>query len=347
MSLVGNFTANDDRENRFNGVAAKGSKGERDYAADESSGDEETPEEAQRRADQEVAGLARTMSRRSDAAHTSSDDPLRPTPDSQFDPWSDNFNARAWSKAVWSLTNLAHRTAGVAFENLGAHGYGTDSDYQSTVGNMPLKAFGMLKGLVSRNKGRRVQILEGVDGLLEPGDMLVVLGPPGRCVLLQSLVLQSCILFQSRSDLSAADSRRRRARSGCSTFLKTLAGETQGFKVDPESNINYKGITPEQMKKNLCVCALLGRPRRRERSLTPLLSPFAAPARQSSAYSSSLVLHARVRGPDVSSHSSAETEQHFPQLTVGQTLEFAAEARAVRPPPPRPLFLATLSVMCK
>lgn len=187
MSLVGNFTANGDRENRYNGVAAPSNKGERDYTGDQSSGeDEETPEEAQRRADQEVAGLARTMSRRSDAAGTSSDDPLRPAPDSQFDPWSDNFDARAWSKAVYSLTNLAHRTAGVAFENLGAYGYGTDSDYQSTVGNMPLKAFGMLKGLVSRNKGKRVQILDGVDGLLEPGDMLVVLGPPGRCALPRS-----------------------------------------------------------------------------------------------------------------------------------------------------------------
>ncbi|GAA5847250.1 hypothetical protein JCM9279_006157 [Rhodotorula babjevae] len=256
MSLVGNFTANGDRENRYNGAGATGNKGERDYMADESSGDDETPEEAQRRADQEVTGLARTMSRRSDAAagDTSSDDPLRPTPDSIYDPWSENFNARAWSKAVWSLTNLAHRTAGVAFENLGAYGYGTDSDYQSTVGNMPLKAFGKLKGLVSRNKGKRVQILDGVDGLLEPGDMLVVLGPPG---------------------------------SGCSTFLKTLAGETQGFKVDPESNINYKGITPEQMKKNFAGEAIY----------------------------------------------SAETEQHFPQLTVGQTLEFAAAARAPRNPP--------------
>ncbi|TNY20426.1 xenobiotic-transporting ATPase [Rhodotorula diobovata] len=237
MSLVGNFTTNKDREDRFGGVASHNNTHKNDNAPEEESSEpEETPEETERRAQQEVAGLARTMSRR------------------KFDPWSDSFDARAWSKAVYAMIGTAHRTAGVAFENLGAYGYGTDSDYQSTVGNMPLKAWGMLKSLVSRNKGKRVQILDGVDGVLEPGDMLVVLGPPG---------------------------------SGCSTFLKTLAGETHGFKVNPESTINYKGITPAQMKKNFAGEAIY----------------------------------------------SAETEQHFPNLTVGQTLEFAAEARAPRVPP--------------
>jgi ABC-type multidrug transport system ATPase subunit len=32
--------------------------------------------------------------------------------------------------------------------------------------------------------------------------------------------------------------------------LKTIAGETHGFEVDPESYINYQGITPKQMSKN-------------------------------------------------------------------------------------------------
>lgn len=47
--------------------------------------------------------------------------------------------------------------------------------------------------------------------------MLVVLGPPG---------------------------------SGCSTFLKTIAGETHGFFVDESSYLNYQGISPELMRKN-------------------------------------------------------------------------------------------------
>lgn len=47
--------------------------------------------------------------------------------------------------------------------------------------------------------------------------MLVVLGPPG---------------------------------SGCSTFLKTISGEINGFYVDKNSYINYQGISPKQMHKD-------------------------------------------------------------------------------------------------
>jgi hypothetical protein len=32
-----------------------------------------------------------------------------------------------------------------------------------------------------------------------------------------------------------------RSRSGCSTLLKTIAGETHGLFVDEESYINYQG----------------------------------------------------------------------------------------------------------
>lgn len=73
--------------------------------------------------------------------------------------------------------------------------------------------------------------------------------------------------------------------SGCSTFLKTLANAVHGFHLAEETKINYRGITPAQMKKNFAGETIY----------------------------------------------SAETEDHLPMLTVGQTLEFAAMARAVRP----------------
>lgn len=38
--------------------------------------------------------------------------------------------------------------------------------------------------------------------------------------------------------------------SGCSTLLKTIAGETHGIYVDPTSEINYQGISAKQMRKN-------------------------------------------------------------------------------------------------
>ena len=55
---------------------------------------------------------------------------------------------------------------------------------------------------------RKVQILNGIDGVLDAGEMLVVLGPPG---------------------------------SGCTTFLKTIAGEMNGIYLDGDSHLNYRG----------------------------------------------------------------------------------------------------------
>lgn len=53
-----------------------------------------------------------------------------------------------------------------------------------------------------------MQILEGLDGVLESGEMLVVLGPPG---------------------------------SGCTTLLKTIAGEMNGLYLDSQAEMNYRG----------------------------------------------------------------------------------------------------------
>lgn len=53
-----------------------------------------------------------------------------------------------------------------------------DLDYQKTVGNLPLSLASTARDLIS-NRKRKVQILNGLDGVLESGEMLVVLGPPG------------------------------------------------------------------------------------------------------------------------------------------------------------------------
>ena len=90
------------------------------------------------------------------------------------------------------------RTAGVSFRNLSAHGFGGGADYQKNVANSLLAGFGAVRDMISKKK-TRIDILRNFEGLVHAGEMLVVLGPPG---------------------------------SGCSTFLKTLAGETHGFKVD-------------------------------------------------------------------------------------------------------------------
>jgi ATP-binding cassette subfamily G (WHITE) protein 2 (PDR) len=171
--------------------------------------------------------------------------------DSQLDPNGSQFNPRAWAKEFLRLrTSISGgsppRTTGVAWSDLNAYGFGSATDFQKNVGSVLLDGAKLLNNLLHHDK-RRVEILRDFDGVVQQGEMLAVLGPPG---------------------------------SGCSTLLRTIAGDTYGFRVD--ANINYSGIHPKQM---------------------------------SSAF----------RGDAI---YTAEVDDHFPHLTVGDTLYFAARARS-------------------
>lgn len=102
------------------------------------------------------------------------------------------------------------RGAGIAFRSLNVYGFGTTTDYQKTVANYPLAYFSLLGALFGRIRKSRIDILQNFEGLVSSGEMLLVLGKPG---------------------------------SGCTTFLKTLAGHTHGLYVDQSSVINYQGRT--------------------------------------------------------------------------------------------------------
>lgn len=104
--------------------------------------------------------------------------------DSKLDPFSPNFDAMAWARRIMDIyhgdaENNPLRSVGVGFKNLSVFGYGSDSEYQPTVANIVLSLASQVRQLVSSNK-RKVSILNNFDGLLEAGEMLVVLGPPGR-----------------------------------------------------------------------------------------------------------------------------------------------------------------------
>ncbi|PVH68490.1 P-loop containing nucleoside triphosphate hydrolase protein, partial [Cadophora sp. DSE1049] len=90
--------------------------------------------------------------------------------------------------------------------------------------------------------------LQNLDGIIQPGELLVVLGRPG---------------------------------SGCSTLLKTMCGELHSLNVNDGSIVHYDGIPQKQMVKEF---------------------------KGEIAY-------------------NQEVDKHFPHLTVGQTLEFAAATR--------------------
>jgi len=272
MSVVGNFPVqNFDRTSAQQGIGNPSQAGRLNseestinqdekphtHTSDSSSlGRVQTTEEKEQRfRDEDVHNLARKFTSQS---HQSvyNENPFEAPEDSRLNPNSPNFSARAFAKSLLNLQardpeKWKQRTAGFAFKDLNVYGFGSDTDYQKSVGNVLLEVSGAVKKLIGSEKPRKIDILQHLDGVVHNGEMLVVLGPPG---------------------------------SGCSTLLKTIAGETNGFYIDEKSEINYQGIAPAQMHKDF-------------------------------------------RGEAI---YTAEVDVHFPQLTVGQTLEFAAQARAPR-----------------
>ncbi|KAM4062813.1 ABC-2 type transporter [Hirsutella rhossiliensis] len=213
--------------------------------------DTETDKAEMERRSSAVQALARSYSRASVAANHQN--PFLAGPDSPLNPASSSFSGREWAKAVVDLVSSdgsAFRSAGVCFQNLNVHGFGESTDYQKDVANVWLSAAGFVRRLMGSGR-QRIDILRHFDGLVRTGEMLVVLGPPG---------------------------------SGCSTFLKTIAGEMNGIYVDDGSYFNYQGMTAKEM-------------------------------------------HSRHRGEAI---YTAEVDVHFPQLSVGDTLTFAARARQPR-----------------
>jgi pleiotropic drug resistance (PDR) family protein len=203
----------------------------------------------------EVTDLARKLTRESTRWGEAENTFLETKEDSTLNPHSPNFKARNWMKNLLAVTSrdperYPQRQAGVSFRNLSVHGYGSPTDYQKDVFNSLLQV-GALARMITGTGKQKIQILSDFDGLVKSGEMLVVLGRPG---------------------------------SGCSTFLKTLAGEMNGIHKDDKSYMNYQGISDKQMKNQF-------------------------------------------RGEAI---YTAETDVHFPQLSVGDTLKFAALARAPR-----------------
>ncbi|ORY83753.1 putative multidrug resistance ABC transporter [Protomyces lactucae-debilis] len=200
--------------------------------------------------EKQLADLARSSSA------VESISPYHPTQGSALDPNSADFDARQWTQAMYRLQQDAGkqgRSLGYSFRRLSAFGHGTDMDVQKTVSSVFLEVINVAKRLIGI-KGQRIDILHPMDGLVRAGEMLVVLGPPG---------------------------------SGCSTFLKSITGDTDGFMLGTDAKLNFQGISYRDMTS-------------------------------------------RYRGE---ASYTAELDEHFPNLTVGETLFFAAKARAPRKTP--------------
>ncbi|KAI9369377.1 ABC-2 type transporter-domain-containing protein [Aspergillus egyptiacus] len=207
--------------------------------------------------EEEIEEMARQLTRRS--THFSASHAANPffeeNKESTLHPDSPSFRVKDWIRSLLAAQasdpdRFRQRTAGVAFKNLRVHGFGSPTDYQKDVFNALLSVGGLFRKL-TKSGLQKVQILHDFTGLVRSGEMLLVLGRPG---------------------------------SGCTTFLKTIAGEMNGIYTSDDSYLNYQGISAKDM-------------------------------------------HGRFRGEAL---YNAETDVHFPQLTVGDTLTFAAQARAPR-----------------
>lgn len=93
---------------------------------------------------------------------------------------------------------------GVSFRNLSVLGRTSEDRFFNDFLSAPIAFVRPL----FRPLGVKTTILDGINGLIRKGEMLLVLGRPG---------------------------------SGCSTLLKTLALETQGLYLSPQSVLNYEG----------------------------------------------------------------------------------------------------------
>jgi ATP-binding cassette subfamily G (WHITE) protein 2 (PDR) len=206
MALIGNITTNYDASAQRSGFAGFG----RRYSASAlplldndrqgnhfekhaSSGSDSSTvgDESSRERQEEgrILELARQFTRQStrsfhETGQFDADDVLRPERGTIYDPFSENFNSHEWIKSLLAITSrdpdkYPRRTAGIAFKNLSVHGFASDVEYQPTVGNVILSGLGSIWDFIARRK-RKVEIIKHFDGIVEAGEMLVVLGPPGR-----------------------------------------------------------------------------------------------------------------------------------------------------------------------
>ncbi|GAB1523182.1 hypothetical protein RhiTH_006313 [Rhizoctonia solani] len=110
---------------------------------------------------------------------------------------------------------IKHRSLGVGFVDLTVRGLGAAAKYQETVLSMvsPIQWVHKLSEL--RHPPVK-DILTGFTGTVKSGEMLLVLGSPG---------------------------------SGCSTFLKVLANQRQGYH-EVLGDVSYDGMRPEHLAKH-------------------------------------------------------------------------------------------------
>lgn len=133
-----------------------------------------------------ITDLARTFTRNSVASLPR--DHANPffSGDPTLDPASPLFDPKHWASALLNEFSkdpekFPRHTVGLSYRDVGIYGYGSSTDYQKNVLNVMWRGPQIVKEWVSSRR-QRVQILKDFDGLVKRGEMLLVLGRPGRYV---------------------------------------------------------------------------------------------------------------------------------------------------------------------
>ena len=113
--------------------------------------------------------------------------------------------------------NIHIRKAGVILEDVGCSGLDSSALEGTTFGDILCLPYTIYKGIRSKNSNKLKQILQNVNGLAKPGEIVLVLGRPG---------------------------------AGCSSLLKVTAGEIDQFAGGTQGEVSYDGISQDIMMKN-------------------------------------------------------------------------------------------------
>ena len=153
---------------------------------------------------------------------------------SNDNPTSAGFNLRQWIEnrnVDEESQGIPHKRLGLSWRNLSVHApSGSSASFvktlpQAILGTFGLDLFSIIKALIAQRSnvdlnGRSMNtIIGGHQGVLKPGEMLLVLGRPG---------------------------------SGCSTFLQAITSSLpSSLTLDPSSTISYGGFTPSEITRKL------------------------------------------------------------------------------------------------
>jgi len=133
-----------------------------------------------------------------------------PDDDPVLNPQHKSFDLYKWLRVFMHnlvTEGMRIKRAGIVFNNLNVSGTGAALQLQHTVISMLMAPLRLRETFGSGGKQHK-PILRNFAGVLNSGELLIVLGRPG---------------------------------SGCSTLLKALCGELHGLDLDSKSTIHYNG----------------------------------------------------------------------------------------------------------